>query len=408
MDQLLVWLNDVAVATVERERDRLRLRYTPTAVDEFELGTPLLSWALPLTEDSYPNGVTCAFLDGLLPEADARRKIADDLGLRAGDTFELMAALGRDCAGALVIQAEGNPLPPPATTSTAEPLDAAGLEALVANLHVAPLGVDARVRVSLGGVQEKLLLTKMPDGSWGRPVDGTPSTHILKPEIRGYERTVANEHFCMLVAAGLDIPVAATEALRIGEADALVVERFDRTVARNGDVMRLHQEDICQATGLPPFKKYQEDGGPSLQLLASILQSVSDFAGLEQLLRATVVNVALGNGDAHAKNFSLVHRVDGAVRLAPFYDLMSTMVYGDNHLAMYVDSVQRIDRAVSTRIVNEAVSWGLPRERAAEIVAGIVERFPDAFAAARRDVGVLPEGFDRVLEKQLKLLSDPA
>ena len=129
----------------------------------------------------------------LLPEGEARRAIARDVGESPSDTYGLIRALGRDCAGAIVIQPAGDPPPPQPTTVTAERLGSEELATLVANLRSAPLGIGGRVRVSLAGIQEKLVLTRMPDGSWGRPVDGTPSTHILKPEVAAFPQTVEND-----------------------------------------------------------------------------------------------------------------------------------------------------------------------------------------------------------------------
>ena len=175
-DELAVWLYDERVATIDRKRGRPRLAYTEEALSRYDLGTPLLSLALPVSVERYTQGVARPFLDGLLPEGEPRKSIARDLGLRADDTYGLIEALGRDCAGAVVIQALEDAPPPVPTTATAERLSTRELEALVRDLRSAPLGAGGRVRVSLAGVQEKLLLTRMPDGSWGRPVDGTPST----------------------------------------------------------------------------------------------------------------------------------------------------------------------------------------------------------------------------------------
>jgi serine/threonine-protein kinase HipA len=182
-DELAVWLYGERVATIDRKRGRPRLAYTEETLGRYDLGTPLLSLALPVATERYTQGVARPFLDGLLPEGEPRKSIARDLGLRGDDTYGLIEALGRDCAGALVIQPLEDAPPPVPTTVTAERLEVGELEALVRDLRSAPLGAGGRVRVSLAGVQEKLLLTRMPDGSWGRPVDGTPSTHILKPEI---------------------------------------------------------------------------------------------------------------------------------------------------------------------------------------------------------------------------------
>ncbi len=390
--QLTIWLYGRPVAVVTRERkNRLRLSYTDEAQDSYPGGTPLLSLALPLTPDRYPNGVTRAFLDGLLPEGEPRVAIADDLGLSANDVFGLLAALGRDCAGALVVLPEGDSPPSTYMTRAAEPLSAAGLTALVANLHSAPLGVDRNVRLSLAGVQEKLLLVRLPDGGWGRPVGGVPSTHILKPEIEGFDRTVENEAFCMRTAKHLGLPVAEVDSILVGGRPVLSVERFDRRVDPDGTVHRIHQEDLCQAMGLPPKRKYEQDGGPTLARVARILQDVADPASPTALLCAVTLNVALGNCDAHGKNLSLLHAESGSLRLAPLYDLISTRLYPlDDKLAMYVDSVRKVDRVTTDRIVNEAGEWGVSRKVAEETVFDLLDRLPDAVSAAAGEIDRLP------------------
>lgn len=400
-EALAIWLSGTKVALVEQERGRLRLAYTEDALDRFPLGSPLLSLSLPLTSRRYPQGVVRAFLDGLLPEGDARRAVADDFDLVTSDTFGLIRALGRDCAGALIIQPDDEPPPPQPTTLTAEPLSEADIAGLVGNLRSAPLGVGSDVRISLAGMQEKLLLTRMPDGSWGSPVVGTPSTHILKPEHASYPNTVENEAFCMRMAKHLGLPVAGVETTTIEGRRLIVVERYDRVVGPDGRVERLHQEDFCQALGIHPEKKYQEDGGPSLQRLGEVLQAVASRDSLEMLLRGVTLNVLIANGDAHGKNFSLLHARSGALELSPFYDLMSTLSYGDNQLAMYVDDVRRTDRVTADRIVNEATKWGISRPRASEVVEDVLARAPEAAEAARRDTDDVPTSVLETVDSQL-------
>ena len=264
------------------------------------------------------------------------------------------------------------------------------------------------MRVSLAGVQEKLLLTRMPDGSWGRPVDGTPSTHILKPEIAAYPHTVENEALCMRVAKHLNLAVAAVETTAIAGRKLIVVERYDRAVEADGSVERIHQEDFCQATGTPPDTKYEEDGGPSLRRVAAILQAAAAAGSLEKLAQAVTLNVMLGNGDAHAKNFSMLHPASAELTLSPLYDLMCTLHYGDERLAMYVDSVQRTDRVTAERIVNEAVGWGLSPAAAGETVGDLLERAPGAIAAAREETEGVPDGLAKTIERRLAQLQATA
>jgi len=402
--RLAIWLYGIKVAIVEEDHRRLRLGYTAEALDSFPTGSPLLSLKLPLSSDRYPNGITRAFLDGLLPEGDPRRAIAEDFGIRADDTFGLAQALGRDCAGALVIQPDEEPAPPEATTRTAEPLNEEQLATLVDNLRDVPLGADRRVRISLAGVQEKLLLTRMPDGRWGRPVGGTPTTHILKPEIRTYPNTVENEAFCMRLAKHLGLRIADVETTAIAGRKLIVVTRYDRQIERSGAVRRLHQEDFCQATGTPPRSKYQEDGGPSLRQIAQILQNVHP-EGMSELLRAITLHVLVGNGDAHAKNVSLLHEQSGVLRLAPLYDVMSTLYYGDDRLAMYIDNVHRTNRVTVDRLVNEATSWGLPRARSSANVNDLLDAVPAAIAQAQQETPGLPPAIPQLVMAQLKGLS---
>jgi len=403
---LTVWLYGQPVATVDlglhAHRDRLRLVYRKEAFETFDEGTPLLSLHLPIRADPYPNAAVRSFIDGLLPEGDVRRAIAEELGLRAGDTYGLITALGRDCAGALVIQPDNEVPPSSPTTMAAEPIDAAELESLVANLRSAPLGVSDRVRLSLAGVQEKLLLTRMCDGRWGRPIDGTPSTHILKPELREYPHTVANEAFCMRLANVLNLPTARIETTEVGQRPVLIVERYDRVIGEDGTVERVHQEDFCQAMGLPPSKKYQAEGGPSLRQIARMVDNL-DPEAVENLLRAVTLNIIIGNADAHGKNFSLVHSRSGAIRLAPLYDLLSIQYYGlSSKMSMYVDSVQVIDRVTQDRIVNEAVSWGVGRRRAEAVVHHVLDRMPDAVVAAADKTSDLPAEIPDIALAQLR------
>jgi serine/threonine-protein kinase HipA len=403
-DELAVWLYGDHVATIERHQRRPRLTYTQAALDRYALGTPLLSLSLPVRAERYPQGVVRAFLDGLLPEGEPRRAIARDGGIPPGDTYGLIRALGRDCAGALVIQPADEPAPPPATTTTAEPLSDDELESLIRDLQSAPLGVGGRVRISLAGVQEKLVLTRMPDGRWGRPVDGTPSTHILKPEIAAYPQTVENEALCMRIARHLGVEAAHVETTEIVGRKLIVVERFDRQVVPDGRVIRIHQEDLCQATGIAPELKYEEDGGPSFRTIARILATIGGPDSLERLLQSVVVHCLVGNGDAHAKNYSLLHDQAGSLHLSPLYDVLSTLHYGDDELAMRVDDVQRISRVTGIRIVNEARGWDMGRTTATDIVADLLANAADAIDAARDETPGAPDKLVELIRTQLHRL----
>ena len=402
-----VWLSGALVATIDQDRRGPRLTYTPEAIRLHGLGTPLLSLSLPVRAERFTQGSVRPFLDGLLPEGEARRIIARDLKVDPDDTVELIALLGRECAGALIIQPLDDDRPPGMTTSTAEPLSDEELANLVANLRSAPLGVGGRVRVSLAGVQEKLVLTRMVDGGWGRPVDGTPSTHILKPEIAAYPNTVEHEAFCMRIAKHLGLEVAEVETIEVAGRKLLVAERFDRLVGPDGTVERIHQEDFCQATGMRPVDKYEEDGGPSLSRIAAIVASVSIRGSLERLFQSVLLNVVCGNGDAHAKNYSVLHERAGAVRLSPLYDVMCTLAFGDDRLAMYIDDVRRTERVTTERLVNEGVRWGLTRRRCVELAATLLDGAPAAIEMARQETDGVPDPVLSAIERQLARLNAP-
>ena len=403
-DELAVWLYGAQVALIDEERHRLRLTYSAEALSRYPLGTPLLSLVLPVQPERHSDRVVRPFLDGLLPEGQSRLAIAYDFDLPASDTLGLLRAIGRDCAGALVIQPANEPTPPPDSARRAEPLSDAEIERLVADLRTAPLGIGERVRISLGGVQEKLVLTEMPDGSWGRPVDGTPSTHILKPEIARFPSTVENEAFCMRIAQHLGLRVATVHTTRIAGRKLLVVERYDRVRHTDGTVERIHQEDLCQATGAPPEKKYEEHGGPSLRRIAQVLQGAAAPGVLDDLLRAVTMNLLIGNGDAHAKNFSILHSASGALTLAPLYDLLCTLHYGDDRLAMAIDGVSNTDQVTAARIAAEASRWGMSRTRATEMIDDLLDRSTDAIAAARDETNDLPDAIVATVRRQLRHL----
>jgi serine/threonine-protein kinase HipA len=389
-DALAIWLYGSHVATVEQERGRVRLTYTDEALQTFPLGTPLLSLSLPLRKERYTQGAVLPFLDGLLPEGAPRRAAAEDFNVPAAETYALIRELGRECAGAVVIQPDIEPAPPQPSTSTAQRLSASEITELVRNLRSAPLGVAERVRISLAGVQDKLVLTRMPDGSWGSPVDGTPSTHILKPQLAEYPKIVENEAFCMRFATHLGVRAADVQTMTIGGHRLLVVERYDRVVHDDGSVERVHQEDMCQARGIPPVKKYQEDGGPSLRTIADVVQTAAEPQAVETLLRMTTVNVLVGNGDAHGKNFSILHETGGGLRLTPLYDVLSTLHYGQDRLAMYIDDVRRTNRVTRERLLNEAKTWGLSERRASAVIADLLERVPAALESAAEETPELP------------------
>lgn len=289
-----------------------------------------ISLSLPLDRQRLGPAEARPFFEGLLPEGVVREQVARQLRLAPGDSYGLLAALGRDCAGALQIVDGALTADEPSVRW----LDDHALAELVEDLPHHPLGIragDAHMRLSLAGVQGKVVLVRDGDGRFGEPLDGMPSTHILKPEPPGdaYPGLAVNEWFCMRLADRCGLPAARVELLTIGGTPTLAVERFDRDAAV-WPPRRIHQEDLCQALGLAPDFKYQHPDWrlPSYAGLAELLAAHGSQPGRDRLAaaRAAVFDYLVGNADAHAKNVSLLH-LPGGARLAPLYDIVSTAAY---------------------------------------------------------------------------------
>lgn len=306
---------------------RLSFEYDPS-VAEAEAGELVLSASLPVRAGRFRNSETRPFFDGLLPEGAVREQVARERGVSPGNAFGLLAEIGAECAGAVVIVPEHQEPASPDTSSVRWLTEEELAEAL-ANLPLHPLGGGTDVRLSLGGVQEKLVVTRAPSGTFGQPLGGAPSTHIIKPGIAGWTDIAANEAYCLRVARCCGLATASSDVMTIGETSCLVVERFDRTFADGMRIVRIHQEDFCQATGVLPTSKYEAEGGPSIARVVATLRDISaaPAADVNAFLRAVALNYLVGNSDAHAKNFALLYDPGSGPRLAPLYDIVSTAVY---------------------------------------------------------------------------------
>lgn len=302
---------------------------------------PAISLTLPVREAPYQHDEAKAYFANLLPEGEARTAIEMRLGIARGDDYALLQRIGGDCAGAVTVFPEGEQ---PAATPTYRPLSPEKLIQLVQELPRHPLyiGHGGAVRLSLPGVQHKMALYYQ-DGIFYLPENGAPSSHILKVPITtipGVEHTVQNETFTMMLARTAGLKVADVELQTIGGIPVFLTRRFDRYHDAEGRLRRILQEDICQLMGFEPTLKYQNAGGPGLEDCAQIIRRYSSdsLTDIEQLIRWALFNMVVGNGDAHAKNIAIIQQ-NGINRLAPFYDLVSTSVYGanlDSSLAMSI------------------------------------------------------------------------
>ena len=297
----------------------------------------------------------------------------------------MLATLGRDCAGAVAALPPGEDLA--ADAGALQPLTSAQVEQAVATLRQHPLGVDQDVRVTLGGLQSKLLLVQVA-GGWARPVGGVPSTHILKPDPPEFPGLVASEAFAQRVAAlaGLDAAEVRLEAS--GDRLVLVVTRFDREL-KGGRLVRRHQEDGCQALGTDPTgpAKYQaSDGLVSYRHLAAVLAAhASDQADQFRRLGAMVTfTVAIGNTDAHLRNHSFLHGT-GTLHLAPVYDAAPTAQFaGPRDLALWVGGQAMLAVVTRGHIVRELAGWGMETDEPAEVVDSTLQRVAEAVSKAAR------------------------
>ncbi len=394
-EELAVWLYGINAGTLAEGGRGLSFRFSEAAYRRWGLRSPILSLSMPVSTRPYGHGVAAPFFEGLLPEGQLRRTIAYDLRISEIDTFGLLAEIGRDCAGAVVVQPEAEGAPP-GSAQAAEPIGADEVAERIARLPVFPLGVDDRVRVSLPGMQNKLLLTKTPAG-WALPI-GAPSTHILKPAIHQFPYSVENEDFCMRLARRIGLRVATTRIERVAGSPVLVVERFDRVALPTGGVLRVHQEDVNQALGTEPDRKYEASGGPSLRRVASLLANWQ--VPVEELLGQVTFAVAVGDADHHAKNISFLHDEEGRIRITPLYDVMCIRYYTSvtTTPAMFVNGKRHMDEIRADDLVAEGVAWGLPEADAESVVFKVLEALPEAIEAEAAASQWSPEPLVRFLK----------
>lgn len=291
-----------------------------------------VSLSLPLREEPYRGAVVSAYFDNLLPDNEnVRRIVAERVGADGTDAFSLLDRIGRDCVGALQFVPEGEKVVAPSKPSYVR-MSQAEVADTIRNLATAPLGVrvddEYAFRISIAGAQEKTALL-WQDG-WCQPTGSTPTTHILKPQIgrlaNGLDlrTSVQNEHFCLTLCRNLGVETAKTEIVTIEDLSVLAVKRFDRIKSKDGRLLRIPQEDFCQALSIPATRKYTSEGGPGISECMDLLNG-SDEPAMDRsvFLKAQVLFWLLGATDGHAKNFSLFLTPNGRYRMTPLYDVMS-------------------------------------------------------------------------------------
>ena len=383
-----MYLGDEPVAEVTTPRTgKMTLTYRPEVVDRLDAGALVLSAALPLRPQRFSPSEAAPFLEGLLPDGWARAGLERRFDVHRVDSFSLLVAFGRECAGAISFVAQGEPWPPAPRAPVG--LDEHEVAARLAALEDDPFGVDDATRVTLAGTPWKLPLTISPDGTWAAPSPGHPSTYLLRPEPPDRKGLVVTEAFALEVMRRAGMQVADAEAATVAGLDVLVVRRYDRAIGPDGTVTRIHQEDSCQALGAPRAERTERAGGPRLEEVAELVGDLSSDPGadLVRLLEWVTASLVFGKVDGTGRDLALLYR-DDRCELAPVASMAGTADYADQprQLGQSVDGIDHLDRVGWRELVREAERWGLPPDSTTSLVSDHLERLASSLDPGRESV----------------------
>ncbi|MHC8510348.1 MAG: type II toxin-antitoxin system HipA family toxin [Rhodospirillales bacterium] len=382
-----------------------------------ETRTPI-SLSLPLRNEAYEGARVAAFFENLLPDSDEiRKRAAARAGAKGADAHSLLSAIGRDCVGALQFIPEDDEADPAAWAVEGEPVSGRKIEQLLLSLRHAPLGMNREdeFRISIAGVQEKTALLRH-EGKWFKPHGATPTTHIFKmpigqlPNGVDLSDSVENEFYCLKLMEAFGLSVNSAEIKTFGTAKCLVVERFDRLRAKDGRLLRLPQEDMCQALSIPPSIKYQSDGGPGMADVLGVLKGASaPLEDVKTFIKAQILFWLTGATDGHAKNFSIFLRPGGSYALTPLYDVITSQPYCDAgkvqrknvRLAMSVGKSRhyRMEEIMARHFVQTGERAGLPKAVVLSAAREIIEAAGPAMTRLER---ALPKDFPEALHVSVK------
>lgn len=357
---LNVSLNGIKVGVLSKDKNGgLHFSYTDEWMERG--GARPISLSLPITKQEYSGDVVYNFFDNLLPDnQDIRNKIQARFNVETGHSFDLLAAIGNDCVGAIQLSTDE---PEQVTQLSFTTLSEQEVEKLLQGYKHTPLGMevdDEDFRISIAGAQEKTALLNI-DGLWSKPIGTTPTSHILKlpmgvlPQV-GIDLTDSceNEFICLELARAFGFEVANSQVLHFGEQKVLSVERFDRKYAADDSwLMRLPQEDFCQAKGISSAKKYQSDGGPSIGDCLQLLSASSNNQDRETFFKTQILFWLLAAIDGHGKNFSVFLEPDNKYRMTPLYDILSAYPV----MSKKVLQPQKIKMAMSLKGANTHYKW---------------------------------------------------
>ena len=403
-----------------------RLLKEPGGAISFRYDESWLSWSntfpismsLPLREDGFRGDRVVAVFENLLPDSEElRRRVAEKVGAKGVDAYSLLFQIGRDCVGALQFLPDDDDAVYETSGIKGELIDDEGIEQLLKTLARAPLGLgeDKEFRISVAGAQEKTALL-FHKGKWRKPHGTTPTTHILKTQIGTLQNgidlsnSVENEYYCLKLMSAFGLPTAAAEIRVFGKTTALVIERFDRKWTDEGRLLRLPQEDFCQALSVPPGLKYQSLGGPGIIEGLNLLKG-SDTPTEDQksFLKAQVLFWLIGATDGHAKNFSIYLGRGGRFRLTPVYDVLTAqpslvtrqIERKQMKLAMFVGDSRhyRLDEIKGRHFVQTTERAGLPGALAKDVLEEVAKA---ADAAITNVEAQLPRDFPEYIHNAVK------
>lgn len=377
----------------QNEHGQIDFSYTDRWVSRRE-ATPL-SLSLPLAAGQHRSKAVMAYLRGLLPDSEAVLvRWGSRFGVSHNNPFALLGHVGEDVAGAVQFVKESR-LEEATAPGAVDYVDESYVESRLKALKTDRAAwTDTRGRFSLGGAQSKFALYRSQDGRWGVPSGRSATTHIFKPALPDLAEQEINEHLCLQAAAKLGMETSRSEVSIFGDEPSIVLQRYDRMVGAGGEVVRIHQEDMCQALGVPPEKKYQrEDGGPGAGAIVNLLRSHQSPAqaqsSTETIFRSLAFNWVIYGPDAHAKNFSVM--LAGAqVRLAPLYDISSIAPYLEQYDLSRVAMAMSVNNKYRNSTINRedweasASALGVDPDMAVSWVAEVVARAPDAFVDVAR------------------------
>jgi serine/threonine-protein kinase HipA len=393
MSQLLVLIEGQPAARIRADRTgRLTLEYEPDWLS-YEQSYPL-SLTMPLSEQTYPHKAVWPYLWNLLPEnPNVLQRWGRQYHVSANNPFKLLTYVGADVPGAAQFipperEDEFRAAQHPTIEWMSQQEFADRLRQLREDISAVRRPGDIG-KMSLPGAQAKTAYYRDPKTRrWGIPGGRTPTTHIIKPCIPGFDGIVENEHLCQEIAARLGMPAATSEVVLLDQS-YIVIKRYDRLPPVPGSEFpqRIHQEDMCQALSLLPGLEYQDDGGPNIAQIVALIRrmSVSPDQDIERFISANIFNWFIGGTDAHAKNYSLLISFDEDVRLAPLYDLSSQIPYPDlidQKLAMKVGQHYAIPRIGREDWQTLARACAIEEKRVFDLIAQMAENLPQAIAAA--------------------------